>query len=208
MEAREQKGDQGFWEARAAPEGPGGRHPRAQEGQPRLDPVFNEQRLLEHARTLGLHVDKIAPSCRMRTPRPPSSILPAAQKLMAQLDADLEAADAVDIGGTPQFFLNGRRLGGEQPVEQFSLVIDDELKKAEALLARGVPAARVYDEAMQAAKEPEPPEIKLIDPAPPEAPWKGLENARVEFHVFSDFECPYRRSRPRSVRSIERSRIG
>lgn len=207
MEAREQKGDQGFWDAHALLlKATADATARAQSGETRPDPPFSEKALLEHARELGLHIDKVRavasdanPATRELDPTP------AAQKHMAQLDADLEAADALDIGGTPQFFINGRRLVGAQPVEQFILVIDDELRKAEALLAKGVTAAGVYAEAMNAAKDPEPPAIKLIDPAPPEAPWKGAKHAKVEFHMFSEFECPYCKQVETTLGQVDRA---
>ena len=46
----------------------------------------------------------------------------------------------VDLGvsGVPQFFVNGRRLGGAQPPEAFARIIEEELAKAEQLLGEGM----------------------------------------------------------------------
>ena len=41
---------------------------------------------------------------------------------------DMEFANRVGIRGTPAFFINGRKLVGAQPVEEFKKVIDFELK--------------------------------------------------------------------------------
>lgn len=46
--------------------------------------------------------------------------------------------------GTPAFFINGRFLSGAQPVANFKKIIDEELKKAEKLVASGVPKDQVY----------------------------------------------------------------
>lgn len=47
--------------------------------------------------------------------------------------------------GTPAFFINGRFLSGAQPVDAFKSIIDEEMKKAEALISSGTPADKVYD---------------------------------------------------------------
>lgn len=46
--------------------------------------------------------------------------------------------------GTPSFFVNGRFVSGAQPLEAFSSLIDEELKKAEKLVAEGTPKSEVY----------------------------------------------------------------
>ena len=46
--------------------------------------------------------------------------------------------------GTPNFFINGRNLVGAQPFPAFKTIIDEELKKAEKLVAAGTPKAQVY----------------------------------------------------------------
>ncbi|MCR9160665.1 MAG: DsbA family protein [Nannocystaceae bacterium] len=46
--------------------------------------------------------------------------------------------------GTPAFFVNGRFLSGAQPFEAFKTLIDEELKEAEALVAKGTAKKDVY----------------------------------------------------------------
>ncbi|MEZ4400101.1 MAG: thioredoxin domain-containing protein [Kofleriaceae bacterium] len=48
------------------------------------------------------------------------------------------------VGATPAFFINGRFLSGAQPLPAFKALVDEELKKAEAKVAAGVPAAQYY----------------------------------------------------------------
>jgi len=46
---------------------------------------------------------------------------------LAQVEKDLEEAAAVGANSTPTFFINGRRLEGAQPFENFKAIIDQEL---------------------------------------------------------------------------------
>ena len=54
--------------------------------------------------------------------------------------------------GTPAFFINGRYLSGAQPVEAFKAVIDEEMKKADGLIAKGTPKDKVYEETIKSGK--------------------------------------------------------
>jgi len=44
-----------------------------------------------------------------------------------QVDKDLQEATAIGANSTPTFFINGRRLEGAQPFENFKSIIDQEL---------------------------------------------------------------------------------
>jgi len=72
----------------------------------------------------------------------------------AELDADVAAAAKLGVRGTPTFFINGRRVVGAQPFEKFKGIIDEELRKAEALVARGTPRSRLYETLMKDARTP------------------------------------------------------
>lgn len=52
------------------------------------------------------------------------------------------------VGATPAFFVNGRFLSGAQPIENFTALIDEELKKAEDAVSKGTPAAEYYKQAV------------------------------------------------------------
>jgi protein-disulfide isomerase len=45
----------------------------------------------------------------------------------ALIDANMESGMKVGVSGTPAFFINGRRLSGALPYEEFKRVIDEEL---------------------------------------------------------------------------------
>ncbi|MFO0666822.1 MAG: thioredoxin domain-containing protein [Polyangiaceae bacterium] len=166
MEARAQKGEKGFWEA----------HDALFESQPKLE----DQDLEEVAKKLGLNVDKVKAAIKDN-------------KYEKEIDADVELGEDVQANGTPHMFVNGRRLVGAQPFDKFKTIIDEEIKKADDLIKKGTPAAKVYDELIKDGKSaPEPTFEKKTVPAPPkDAPFRGSANAKVLIQEFSDFECPF-----------------
>jgi protein-disulfide isomerase len=70
------------------------------------------------------------------------------------LDADVAEAGKLGVRGTPTFFINGRRLTGAQPFDRFKGIIDEELARTEALVAKGIPRAKLYDTLMKDARRP------------------------------------------------------
>jgi protein-disulfide isomerase len=59
---------------------------------------------------------------------------------------DMKDLQALAVGATPAFFINGRFLSGAMPIENFSAVIDEELKKANDAIAKGVPQSKYYEQ--------------------------------------------------------------
>ena len=86
------------------------------------DVLFANQRALQdadltsYATELGLDADKFT-ACVTEG------------KYTAMVDADTAAGSAAGVTGTPGFFINGRFLGGAQPIEAFSEIIDAELAR-------------------------------------------------------------------------------
>jgi predicted DsbA family dithiol-disulfide isomerase len=66
-------------------------------------------------------------------------------KLKEEVLADQKVGNSVGASGTPTFFINGKKLVGAQPVEQFTSVIDEELKRANDLLKSGTPPEKLYE---------------------------------------------------------------
>jgi protein-disulfide isomerase len=140
------------------------------------------------------------------------------QKYKDRIRNDQTLAAALGASGTPAFFVNGRKLSGAQPVDRFTSLVDEEIKKADALLAKGIKSADLYAEVMKGARPspPRPPtpsaqpgstaqtllgERKSIDPG--NAPTKGPPGAPVTIVAFSDFQCPFCSRVEPTIKQIE-----
>jgi len=67
------------------------------------------------------------------------------KKIIAQDQNDLRV---VGVSGTPAFYVNGRFISGARPIDQFKAVIDEELKKANASIAKGEASVATYYDKM------------------------------------------------------------
>ncbi len=123
-------------------------------------------------------------------------------KFKAKVEADSSAGNAVGANGTPTFFINGREFVGAQPFDAFKRVIDEEIGKADKLIAAGTKPADLYaklnaENVANAPKAPEgdapgapaEPPVQKVDVG--NAPVKGQKNAPITIVAFSDFECPF-----------------
>jgi protein-disulfide isomerase len=87
------------------------------------DKLFANQQSLDratyekHATELGLNMDKFKADLD-------------GGKYKAAVNADVQYGNSLGGGmGTPTFFINGRKISGAMPVDSFTAVIDEELKK-------------------------------------------------------------------------------
>jgi protein-disulfide isomerase len=177
IEARAEKGDRVFWKA--------------------VEAIFDSAPELEEE-----HLIKIAGQLGLNQARVRKAIGRPAQ---AQIEQDQELAVDFEARGTPHFFINGRRLSGAQPLENFTALIDVELEKARQLmLDKKLVRARVYDEIMKTAEGPPEPEQKTVAVPGAGQPSRGPGNAPVVIQMFSDFQCPFcQRVRP-TVEELEK----
>lgn len=60
--------------------------------------------------------------------------------------ADRLFAEMFDVKGVPAFFVNGRKLEGDATLPAFKSLIDDEIERANELVAQGIPKNQVYAE--------------------------------------------------------------
>jgi protein-disulfide isomerase len=162
--AQKTKGEKGFWDA----------HDALFESQPKLE----DADLQAVAEKIGVPWDAVKSAMD-------------SNKYATQIDAGAELANEVQAQGTPHFFVNGIRVKGAQPFDNFKTVIDAELTKAKALVASGVPRAKVYEETIKNGKEAPAPEKKEVAAPDASSPFKGGANAKVTIQIFSEFQCPY-----------------
>ena len=177
-EVRRQKGDEAFWKY----------HDKLFANQRQL----TRENLEKWAQELGVNMAKFRQALDQQTHK--QAIL-----------KDQNLARSLGATGTPSFFINGRNLRGAQPFESFKRLIDEELAKAEKMVANGTPRARLYETIIaKGATSPKfiggdapggnrPPAAaqKYEIAVPADAPRKGARNAKVIIQEFSDFQCPF-----------------
>jgi len=69
-----------------------------------------------------------------------------------KVDDNQKQGTSLGARGTPAFFVNGRYLSGAQPFDAFKVLIDEEMKEADALIAKGVAKEAVYAEVIKGGK--------------------------------------------------------
>jgi protein-disulfide isomerase len=120
-------------------------------------------------------------------------------KFKTRWQDDQKLANSTGAGGTPAFFVNGKLISGAQPFDSFKAVIDEEIKKADEFLKKGVKKDQLYAEFMKEASNSPPPaapaeddeDSKPANVAVGSSAVKGDPKAPVTIVAFSDFECPF-----------------
>lgn len=59
---------------------------------------------------------------------------------------DMRELQALGVGATPSFFVNGRFISGAMPIDNFVTLVDEEMKKANDRIQQGTPQAQYYQQ--------------------------------------------------------------
>jgi len=122
---------------------------------------------------------------------------------LKQVEEDLELGRNLGVQGTPNFYINGRPIRGAVPVDQFKVIIDDELNRAPKMGAKAATGYSFYDALMKGEGKglgkPMPPApapkipfgAEVYKIALGQAPQKGGPQPKVTLVEFGDFQCPY-----------------
>jgi protein-disulfide isomerase len=148
------------------------------------DKLFSNQRQLK-----AEHLDKYATDLKLDMDKFKTCM--SSHKHKAQIKADQSLAGKVTARGTPNIFINGRKLTGARPYADFKKIIDEKLIQAEGLIKKGIPAAQVYNEVIKNGKILEPLGSASVEIPVGDSARLGSPKAPVVITEFSDFQCGY-----------------
>jgi protein-disulfide isomerase len=154
--------------------------------------LFRDQRALDeatfksYAKDIGLDVRRFEQSL-------------GARRGEARIQEDQKLAQQIGATGTPTMFFNCRQVVGARPFEQLRAAAEEELRKADALLAGKKPDAGFAERACKANLAQAPAAAgatgALLPPGAievrPDDPVRGGASAPVTLVLFSDFQCPF-----------------
>jgi protein-disulfide isomerase len=122
-------------------------------------------------------------------------------EVAAAIARDNSYAQSMGADGTPSFFINGKFISGAMPFETFKGMIDEQIRKANELLKKGVKQEKLYQALVEENAKAAGGAAPALAAAPAgeqkfeiqtgNAPAKGPKSAPVTIVEWSDFQCPF-----------------
>ncbi|MBT9558005.1 MAG: thioredoxin domain-containing protein [Myxococcales bacterium] len=109
----------------------------------------------------------------------------------ARVEDDQSVASRVEAIGTPNLFVNGRKVVGVRPADELRALVDEELEKARARVTGGVERARVYDAIISAGVERQALSGEVLSFDLTNSPTTGEPTGAAHIVLFTDFQCPF-----------------
>jgi protein-disulfide isomerase len=169
LEVRAERGDDAFWDV----------HDRLFERRAELasGTQANVDAIVSLARAAGADAAKVRRAI-------------ASQAHKEDLEADADLAEDFELKLVPELFVNGRHIQGTPSPQWLERTIDEELQKAQELLAKGVAPADLYETLVKDGPGPWVPPSRAVPASlPPTDPPLGRPNARATVHVWNDYQC-------------------
>jgi protein-disulfide isomerase len=76
--------------------------------------AIKREHLIKYAEELGLDIDRFRASLD-------------SEEYQMQMDQDVSEGKRLDVSGTPTFFVNGKRMVGAKPIEDFVSIVESEI---------------------------------------------------------------------------------
>jgi len=86
-----------------------------------------------------------------------------------RIQADIDIARATGRTGAPNFFIQGRQIAGARPYADFQKIVEDEIARAQNIVAAGVPRREVFEEILQ--RSTAAPKQSTARPGEPQRVW-------------------------------------
>jgi protein-disulfide isomerase len=137
---------------------------------------LDKPKLFEYAKKIGLDMD-------------PFKKAMLDHQFGPEVERTMEEGQYAGVRGTPTMFVNGRLATGADSFDSLRPMLDVELEKGKALVARG--EKDPYAHLTRDGKIMKPFADQKVELDTADAPARGPETAEVELVLFSDFQCPY-----------------
>jgi len=133
----------------------------------------------------------------------------AAHGAKDRIDADVDQAAALGARGTPNLFINGKKVVGAKDEAVLKPIIDQALAGAQELVKAGTPPDQVYEAATAKGKllDSLANEAKTIQ-LPATVARRGPPAASIDIVTFQDWQCPFSGRLDPHLRAVEEEFAG